>query len=98
MQGLRTVTQQTELTEITNAWSNSEFSYSDTYVGKETVEVAAGTFEACKVTRETKLTKPAITETSESWLTNRGFVKRIRDEQSWNAYLVMEAKSLPASN
>ncbi|WP_187376903.1 hypothetical protein [Vibrio mimicus] len=98
VQGLRTVTQQTELTEITNAWSNSEFSYSDTYVGKETVEVAAGTFEACKVTRETKLTKPAITETSESWLTNRGFVKRIRDEQSWNAYLVMEAKSLPASN
>ncbi|ENM5907296.1 hypothetical protein LPR20_003459 [Vibrio mimicus] len=98
VQGLRTVTQQTELTEITNAWSNSEFSYSDTYVSKETVVVAAGTFEACKVTRETKLTKPAITETSESWLTNRGFVKRIRDEQSWNAYLVMEAKSLPASN
>ncbi len=64
-------------------------------MGKETVVVAAGTFEACKVTRETKLTKltkPAITETSESWLTNRGFVKRIRDEQSWDAYLVMEAK------
>ncbi len=98
VQGLRTVTQQTELTEITKAWSNSEFSYSDTYVGKETVVVAAGTFEACKVTRETKLTKPAITETSESWLTNRGFVKRIRDEQSWDAYLVMEAKSLPAIN
>ncbi|WP_176467029.1 hypothetical protein [Vibrio metoecus] len=98
VQGLRTVTQQTDLTEITNAWSHSQFSYSDTYVGKETVEVAAGTFEACKVTRETKLTKPAITEMSESWLTNRGFVKRIRDEQSWNAYLVMEAKSLPASN
>ncbi|ELJ8685491.1 TPA: hypothetical protein ACMDP5_003018 [Vibrio cholerae] len=98
VQGLRTVTQQTELTEITNAWSNSEFSYSDTYMGKETVVVAAGTFEACKVTRETKLTKPAITETSESWLTNRGFVKRIRDEQSWDAYLVMEAKSLPAIN
>ncbi|ELH8889341.1 hypothetical protein Q8349_002962, partial [Vibrio cholerae] len=98
VQGLRTVTQQTDLTEITKAWSNSDFSYSDTYVGKETVVVAAGTFEACKVTRETKLTKPAITETSESWLTNRGFVKRIRDEQSWNAYLVMEAKSLPTSN
>ncbi len=98
VQGLRTVTQQTELTEITNAWSNSEFSYSDTYVGKETVVVAAGTFEACKVTRETKLTKPAIAETNESWLTNRGFVKRIRDEQSWDAYLVMEAKSLPAIN
>nr|WP_217267116.1 hypothetical protein [Vibrio cholerae] len=98
VQGLRTVTQQTDLTEITKAWPNSDFSYTDTYVGKETVVVAAGTFEACKVTRETKLTKPAITETSESWLTNRGFVKRIRDEQSWDAYLVMEAKSLPAIN
>ncbi len=94
-QGLRTVTQQTDLTEITNAWPNSEFSYSETYMGKETVEVAAGTFEACKVRRDTHLTKPAITETNESWLINRGFVKRIRDEQSWNAYLVMEAKSLP---
>ncbi len=98
MQGLRTVTQQTDLTEITKAWPNSDFSYSDTYVGKEPVVVAAGTFEACKVTRETKLTKPAITETCESWVPNRGFVKRIRDEQSWDAYLGMEAKSLPAIN
>ncbi|WP_181714885.1 hypothetical protein [Vibrio tarriae] len=98
VQGLRTVTQQTELTEITKAWSNSEFSYSDTYVGKEMVEVAAGKFDACKVTRKTTFTQSGIEETSESWLTNRGFVKRIRDEQSWNAYLVMEAKSLPASH
>ncbi|WP_367990454.1 hypothetical protein AB2S62_17815 [Vibrio sp. NTOU-M3] len=95
--GVRTVTVETPLTDMTDIWSLAVFDYQETYLGKEEVTVGAGTIEACKVSSETYYPEILTTDTKVSWLTNRGFVKEERDEPSWGATIMMEAASLPAS-
>jgi|GEM_PF-2506484 len=92
--GLRTAATETALNAITNAWSNSEFDYSETYLGKERITVPAGTFDTCKLTSKTHYPKANKTDTAVTWLTNKGVVKKDRNEPSWSTKIEMEAKSL----
>lgn len=94
--GLRTVSVETSLDDITNARDLSSFDYQETYLGKEEITVPAGTFAACKVTSETQFENDGPLDTQTTWLTNRGSIKSIREEQSWSMSINMEAKSLPS--
>ena len=94
--GLRTVSVETSLDDITNARDLSSFDYQETYLGKEEITVPAGTFAACKVTSETQFENDGPLDTQTTWLTNRGSIKSIREEQSWSMSINMEAASLPS--
>ncbi|EGU45925.1 hypothetical protein [Vibrio splendidus] len=96
--GLRTVSVETSLDEIINArpYYLSTFDYQQTYVGKEEITVPAGALEACKVTSKTQFANDGPIDTQTTWLTNRGSIKSIKEEQSWGMSIVMEAKSLPS--
>ncbi|MFA0160841.1 hypothetical protein AB4457_05830 [Vibrio splendidus] len=93
--GLRTVSVETSLDDITNARDLSSFDYQETYLGKEEITVPAGTFAACKVTSETQFENDGPRDTQITWLTNRGSIKSIREESSWGMSINMEATSLP---
>ena len=56
----------------------------------------AGALVACKVTSKTQFVDDGPTDTQTTWLTNRGYIKSIKEEQSWGMSIVMEAKSLPS--
>lgn len=56
----------------------------------------AGALEACKVTSKTQFANDGPIDTQTTWLTNRGSIKSIKEEQSWGMSIVMEAKSLPS--
>ena len=96
--GLRTVSVETSLDDIINAQTYflSTFDYQETYLGKEEITVPAGTFAACKVTSETQFENDGPLDTQTTWLTNRGSIKSIREEQSWSMSINMEAASLPS--
>ncbi|CAH6855793.1 hypothetical protein L1D33_04155 [Vibrio chagasii] len=96
--GLRTVSMETSLDEIINGrpYYLSTFDYQQTYVGKEEITVPAGDLVACKVTSKTQFVDYGPTDTQTTWLTNRGSIKSIKEEQSWGMSIVMEAKSLPS--
>ncbi|HAS26742.1 MAG TPA: hypothetical protein DCR64_15015 [Vibrio sp.] len=94
--GLRTVSVETSLDDITNARDLSSFDYQETYLGKEEITVPAGTFAACKVTSETQFTDYGPIDTQTTWLTNRGSIKSTREEPSWGMLINMEAASLPS--
>ncbi|MFA0178769.1 hypothetical protein AB4472_27060, partial [Vibrio lentus] len=94
--GLRTVSVETSLDDITNARDLSSFDYQEIYLGKEEVTVPAGTFAACKVESETQFENDGPRDTQITWLTNRGSIKSIREESSWGMSINMEAKSLPS--
>ncbi|MCY9828552.1 hypothetical protein [Vibrio chagasii] len=96
--GLRTVSVETSLDEIINGrpYYLSTFDYQQTYIGKEEVTVPAGTFAACKVTSKTQFVDYGPIDAQTTWLTNRGSIKSIKEEQSWGMSIVMEAKSLPS--
>ncbi|MBU2909029.1 hypothetical protein BCU98_04060 [Vibrio splendidus] len=96
--GLRTVSVETSLDEIINGrpYYLSTFDYQETYLGKEEITVPAGTFAACKVTSETQFADYGPLDTQTTWLTNRGSIKSIREEQSWSMSINMEAASLPS--
>ncbi|OEE87732.1 hypothetical protein [Vibrio crassostreae] len=95
--GLRTVSVETSLDEIINGrpYFLPTFNYQETYLGKEEVTVPAGTFDACKVESETQFENDGPRDTQTAWLTNRGSIKSIREEQSWSMSINMEATSLP---
>lgn len=96
--GLRTVSVETSLDEIIYANPSylSSFDYQQTYVGKEEITVPAGALVACKVTSKTQFVDYGPIDTQTTWLTNRGSIKSIKEEQSWGMSIVMEAKSLPS--
>ncbi|CAH7254808.1 conserved hypothetical protein [Vibrio chagasii] len=96
--GLRTVSMETSLDEIINGrpYYLSTFDYQQTYIGKEEITVPAGDLVACKVTSKTQFVDYGPTDTQTTWLTNRGSIKSIKEEQSWGMSIVMEAKSLPS--
>ncbi len=96
--GLRTVSMETSLDEIINGrpYYLSTFDYQQTYVGKEEITVPAGDLVACKVTSKTQFVDYGPIDTQTTWLTNRGSIKSIKEEQSWGMSIVMEAKSLPS--
>ncbi|PTP74465.1 hypothetical protein [Vibrio splendidus] len=96
--GLRTVSVETSLDDIINAQTYflPTFNYQETYLGKEEITVLAGTFAACKVTSETQFENDGPLDTQTTWLTNRGSIKSIREEQSWSMSINMEAASLPS--
>ncbi|MEZ9873072.1 hypothetical protein [Vibrio sp. 10N.261.51.C6] len=95
--GLRTVSVETSLDEIINGrpYFLPTFNYQETYLGKEEATVPAGTFDACKVESETQFENDGPRDTQTAWLTNRGSIKSIREEQSWSMSINMEATSLP---
>lgn len=96
--GLRTVSAETSLSDIIDAQTYflSTFNYQETYLGKEEITVPAGTFAACKVESETQFENDGPRDTQTAWLTNRGSIKSIREEQSWSMSINMEAASLPS--
>ncbi|MBJ2145729.1 hypothetical protein JC606_04975 [Vibrio sp. IB15] len=96
--GLRTVSVETSLDEIIYANPSylSSFDYQQAYVGKEEITVPASALVACKVTSKTQFVDYGPTDTQTTWLTNRGSIKSIKEEQSWGMSIVMEAKSLPS--
>ncbi|PME31974.1 hypothetical protein BCV39_05040 [Vibrio sp. 10N.286.55.E10] len=96
--GLRTVSVETSLSDIIDAQTYflSTFNYQETYLGKEEITVPAGTFAACKVTSKTQFEDYGPLDTQTTWLTNRGSIKSIREEQSWSMSINMEAASLPS--
>ncbi|MEZ9868511.1 hypothetical protein [Vibrio sp. 10N.261.51.A4] len=96
--GLRTASVETSLDDIINGqpYFLPTFNYQETYLGKEEITVPAGTFAACKVTSETQFENDGPLDTQTTWLTNRGSIKSIREEQSWSMSINMEAASLPS--
>lgn len=93
-EGLYDVQVETELSWITSGWNLSKFDYRETYLGKETVSVPAGDFEACKVISYTDYPDAEVTDTDVTWLINQGFVKKSRNAPSWKAVVEMEATSI----
>tara|TARA_Y100001956_G_C4127144_1_gene190844 strand:+ start:708 stop:3239 length:2532 start_codon:yes stop_codon:yes gene_type:complete len=74
------------------------FTYSQQFLGKRSVEVAAGEFDTCHVVSYTHWGAGAgqqVTDTNVVWLNNRGVVKQERDDPSWGAKLSIEVESLP---
>ncbi|MEZ8099000.1 hypothetical protein [Vibrio bivalvicida] len=92
--GLRTANSDIALSTITGAWSKSVFDYSETYLGKERITVPTGTFDTCKLISKTHYPTANKTDTAVAWLTNKGIVKKDRNEPSWSTKIEMEAKSL----
>lgn len=74
------------------------FTYTQQFLGKRTVEVAAGEFDVCHMISYTHWDPEFYngeTDTNVVWLNNRGVVKQERDDPSWGAKLSIEVASLP---
>ncbi|RTZ17741.1 hypothetical protein EJ063_02860 [Vibrio aquaticus] len=93
-EGLRDVRVETPLSWITSGWNLAKFDYREIYLGKETVSVPAGDFEACKVISYTDYPDAEVADTDVTWLINQGFVKKSRNAPSWGANIEMEATSI----
>ncbi|MUK69688.1 hypothetical protein [Aliivibrio fischeri] len=64
-----------------NELERNVINYSETYEGKESVTVEAGTFDACRVTE--KVFVGDVVDVNTRWYINRGYIKQEMAAPSW---------------
>ncbi|MEF1171848.1 hypothetical protein [Vibrio sinaloensis] len=94
------LTQVTEAAEgtLVEQLQSEYFTYTQQFLGKRSIEVAAGEFDVCHMVSYTHWGAGAanpVTDKNVVWLNNRGVVKQERDDPSWGAQLDIEVASLP---
>ncbi|MCE2594487.1 hypothetical protein K6Y31_06640 [Motilimonas cestriensis] len=76
--------------------SQKEFEFSETYQGKYTVNVPAGSFDTCKVISKAKEKGSSLAADSDIiWRNNRGMVMQEQNNPSWAPVYNRQATSLP---
>ncbi len=76
-----------------NELERNIISYSETFEGKESITVEAGTFDACRVTE--KVFVGDLLDVNTRWYINRGYIKQEMAAPSWAPIYNREALYIP---